>query len=258
MKLTEMLEYTAEQYLDDRTALLDGDPDTLWSNEFLVRQFNEAERKLARRAWCIIEEGSATSATVYSAASAVNTIVLLTGVATYALHKSVLRVYCATPTDQEWPLYRTSDTALRTPRPYTDVPFDINNLSASSPGRPVAIATDASTRVARIFRTPSSTENHLILNLKIARLPVTALTMEDTDAEPEVPDDYHELLCRYAAGRALMLPNVDSQQRVIGRELLADFDAEVKEARQDRQRAEMERSQWGFASTTAVLDGGTR
>ena len=47
MRLSEMLEYTAQQYLDDRTDLVDGDPDSLWSDEFLVRQFNEGQRRLA-------------------------------------------------------------------------------------------------------------------------------------------------------------------------------------------------------------------
>ena len=243
MKLSEMLEYTAGQYLDDRTAIVDGDPDSLWSDEFLVRQFNEAERKLARRAWVIIEEGVPPA----------GTITLATGKAVYDLHKSILRVYCATPADQDWPLYRTSDMRLRLPRPFEDIPFDLNNASVTATGRPLAIATDAGTRQMRVFRTPTSTENGLILNLKVARLPISPLSLEDVDAEPEVPEDYHELLCRYAAGRALVLPNVDGQFRTIGRELLQGFDEEVLEARQDRQRAEMEPARWGFASSTAFL-----
>lgn len=244
MNLQELLDYTAAQYLDDRTDLVDGDPDELWSDEFLVRQFNEAQRKLARRAWVIVEEGVPPA----------GQITLATDKAVYDLHKSVLRVYCATPSDQAWPLYRTSDTKLRLPRPFEEIPFDLNDTSSVATGRPLAIATNAGTRQMRVYRTPSSTENGLILNLKIARLPVTWLTLENTDAEPEVPEDYHELLCRYAAGRALTLPNVDGQFRTIGRDLLSEFDDEVREARQDRQRAEMEPAQWGFASSTALLD----
>ena len=71
-----------------------------------------------------------------------------------------------------------------------------------------------------------------------------------------MPEEYHELLCRYAAGRALILPNVDSEFRTLGRELISGFNDEVKEARQDRQRAELEPAQWGFSSTTAILDSG--
>ena len=241
-----MLEYTAAQFLDDRTNLVDGDPDEIFSDEFLVRQFNEAQRLLARRAWCIIEEGVAPA----------GVITLATSVAVYDLHKSVLRVLMVTPSDQAWPLGRTSDLKLRSPRPFSDTPFDINNLETTETGRPIAFSTDAGTRKMRVFRTPSSTQNGLLLNLKVARLPVNWLTMDDVDAEPEVPEEYHELLCRYAAGRALILPNVDSEFRTIGRDLISGFNDEVKEARQDRQRAELEPAQWGFSSTTAVLDSG--
>lgn len=248
MTLEELLEYVATEYLDDRTELVDGDPDSLWSDSFLVRQFNEAQRRLARAAWCIIDEGHVTA----------GTIVLSTGVATYALHKSVLRVLEATPSDQEWPLYRTTDIALRMPRPYSDLPFDLNSLTVSSPGRPLAFAPDAGTRRIRIFRTPSATENGLRVNLKVVRLPVTWLTLENTAASPEVPEDYHYLLGTYAAGKALTLPTVDSQSKVDGRALLGEFADELREARHDRQRAEMTSATWAFDTTTSLIDSGVR
>lgn len=244
MKLSEMLEFTAQQWLDDRADLVDGDPDSIWSDTFLIRSFNEAQRIIARRAWCIIEEG-VPPASVLS---------LKTGVPTYALHKSVLRLYTATPSDQEFPLYRSSEIVLRTPWPTADIPFDINSSVFSAPGRPIAIATDAGTRQVRIFRTPSATENGLLINLKIARLPITWLDVGNLDDAPEIPDDYHYLACMYAAGRALTLPNVDAAQKPEGRALLQEFDVFVKEARQDRQRAEMEPTRWAFSSDTAMLD----
>jgi len=243
MNLAELLKYTAGQYLDDRTEMVDGDGDSLWSDDFLVRQLNEAQRKLARRAWCIIEEGVVPA----------GVISLVTGVAVYALHKSVLRVYWAMPSDQTWPLARTSETRLLGQRNVDDGNFNIDTSVVAETGRPVAFATDAGTRQMRVFRTPSATENGLAISLKIARLPITWFTVDNMDGAPEVPEDYHELLCRYAAGKALTLPNVDGQQRAIGRELLAEFDQEVREARQDRQRAEMEPAAWNFVSSTASL-----
>lgn len=248
MKLSELLLYVAEQYLDDRASLVDGDADSLWSDEFLVHQLNEAQRLLCRRAWCIIEEGVPPA----------GQIVLATGKAVYDLHPSILRVYLATPTDQEWPLWRASDTQLRMPGIFSteDVPFDINSVTASSPGRPLAFATDAGTRKLRVFRTPSATENGLIVNLKVARKVITPLSIGNMDAEPEVPADYHLLLGTYAAGKALTQPNVDGQMKTDGRLLLKEFDGAVKEARQDRQRAEMEPVRWGFSSSTAMLGGG--
>lgn len=248
MDLAAMLAYVRSFLDDGSVALVDGDNDQLWSDDLIVRFLNEGVRLLARAAWNIIDEGNATA----------GAITLATGVATYALHKSVLRVIMATPTDQSWPLWHTSDVALRSPRPYDDEPFDINNLSIANPGRPVAFSTDGGTRMLRVFRTPSVTENGLVINLKVARLPVATLTLDDTSVGPETPDDYSLSICDYAAGRCLLQPNVDGQQKTTGRELITAFNDLMKDARRDRQRAENGPAVWGFDSSTALLGQGSR
>ncbi|MHB8388044.1 MAG: phage adaptor protein [Acidobacteriaceae bacterium] len=245
MKLADLLQYTAAEYLDDRTEIIDGDPDALWSDSFLVRQFNEAQRQLARAAFCIKDVGNQTAGTV----------VLKTGISLYNLHQSVLRVYDVTPIDQTWPLSHNTDLSLRVPHPYGDgyFFFDVNDISVSSPGRPLSYSTDAGTRLMRVFRTPSATENGLQLILRIARLPINWLTLDDVNAEPEIPEDYHYALATFAAGKALTQPNVDGQQKADGRALLAEFQERLAEARQDRQRAEMTPNNWAFGSSTALI-----
>lgn len=255
MKLSEMLTYTASEYLDDRTDLVDGDADSLWSDSFLVRQFNEAQRLLARRSWCIIEYGVAPA----------GVIVLRTGVSLYSLNAAVLRVFDATPSTQTAPLGRSEDTNLRDTSLSSTFPNDIFTAfevgeaaslaggSAELSGAPIAMATDAGTRVMRIFPPPTSAQNGVVVSLKVARLPVKWLALEDTEAEPEVPEDYHYLLCTFAAGKALTQPNVDGEQKADGRALLKEFYDACREARQDRQRAEMSPSRWAFSSTTALL-----
>lgn len=242
MDLAELLEFTAKEYLDDRVDLVDGDPDSLWSDTTLVRYFNEAQRQLCRRAWCIIDEDHPVA----------GRITLATDKATYALHKSVLRVLWAKPTDQENPLTRHPESDLMAAVPVTEELYDLNSTTAET-GRPLGFSTDAGTRMLRVFRTPSSTENGLVLTLKVVRLPVEWLTLENTGAEPEVPEDYHFLLAMYAAGRALTQPLVDAQQKADGRALLAEFNAEVMEARRDRQRADVDPGRWGFTCSTSVL-----
>lgn len=247
MDLEELLSHTAADYLDDRTDLLDGDPDELWSDALLVRYLNEGQRILARRSWCIIETGL----------SVASRITLATGKATYALHKSVLRVFDATPDTQVYPVGRTSDAVIRNAtNPYDHDAFDIGNAASlagsASTGSPLAIATDAGTRMLRVYPTPTSTENGVVLTLKVARLPICWLDVSKPTGSPEVPEDYHLLLTTYAAGRCLRQPNVASSGKADGRELLAEFDAAVREARQDRQRAEMDGGRWGFSSTTAT------
>lgn len=256
MNLQAMLEYTAKQYLDDRTELVEGDNDDLFSDSFLVRQFNEAQNRLCRRAWVIIEYGTTPA----------GVITLVTGRSLYPYHKSVLRVFDATPTTQVSPLGRTEDIQLRNTNllglaPGSDA-FDsyevgeraslAGNLTNTA-GPPLAIASDAGSRTIRVFPPPTADQNGLRLQMKVARLPLTYLTVDDTEAEPEVPEEYHVALCEFAAGKALALPNVDADQKPEGRRLLAEFDKLVHEARQERQRAEASTYRWGFASTTAVL-----
>ena len=255
MTLDDMLTYCAKEFLDDRAELVDGENDDLWSDSFLCRQFNEAQRILARRAWVIIEYGTAPA----------GSIVLKTGVSTYPLHKSVLRVYDGTPTTQSAPLGRSEDANLRDTSVVTPYPADAFNAvelgsaasltggSATLSGAPLAFASDAASRTLRVSPPPTVDQNGLRVVMKVARLPIAELTLDDMTAEPEVPEEFHLACCEYAAGKALTLPNVDADQKAEGRRLLAAFDQVVKEARQERQRAEASNYRWNFASTTAVL-----
>jgi len=255
MTLDEMLTYVAKEVLDDRTDLLDGDADELWSDSFLTRMLNEAQRILCRRSWAIIEYGTTPA----------GSITLRTGVSLYPLHKAVLRVYDGTPTTQTAPLGRTEDAHLRDTSLIVPFPADAFNAveigssaslaggAAELSGAPLAFASDAASRTLRVFPPPTAAQNGLRVVMKIARLPLKDLTLDDVCAAPEVPEEYHVSLCHYAAGRALVLPNVDADQKPEGRRLLAEFDQVVKEARQERQRAEAGPNRWNFASTTAVL-----
>ena len=248
MLLSEMLTYTASEFLDDRTDLVDGDPDSLWSDSFLVRQFNQAQKILARRSWCIIEYGVAPA----------GIIVLRTGVALYPVNKAVLKIFDSTSSTASSPLGRADDIVLRSDTPHDDYDaFEVGEaaaLASTETGAPRAIASDAGSRMVRVYPTPTATENGVKMALKIARLPLVELTLDDMEAEPEVPEQWHLDICEYAAGKALTLPMADQDQKVEGRRLLDEFNETVKEARRDRQRFELGSSRWAFSSSTAILD----
>ena len=241
MKLSELLEHTAKEYLDDRTDMVDGEADELFSDRVLVRHFNAAQRILCRRAWVITDVGHAQA----------GIIVLVTDKPTYALHKSVLRVHYGILDGDDAPLLRASDSHLLGYRAVDMTHFDVNVLSSESTGRPRALATDAGFRLARVYPTPSSTENGTKITLKVARLPVCWLEEGKKDESPEVPEDWHEALCKYAAGRCLTSANVDAAYKVDGRRLLDEFNEDVKEARRDRERAEDSGNRPHFSSATA-------
>ena len=259
MNLEALLEATGNEHLDDRgSALVSGDADELWSDAFLTRMFNEGQRLLCRRAWCLVDYANPTA----------GVITLKTGVQLYPLHKSVIRVFDATPSTQSAPLGRTDDIQIRDTSLLTGAPnnaFDaweigeaaaLAGTATSSAGSTLSFATDAGTRLLRVFPLVDSTYNGVKVYMRVARYPITYLTLEDTNGVPEVGEEYHDDLVRFAAGRALTLPNVDSQTKGEGRALLDEFRDRCREARQDRQRAEASTSRWTFASSTAVL--GTR
>lgn len=254
MDTAELLDYCAKELLDDRTDLVEGDADNLWSDAYLLRQMNEAQRQLCRRAWVIIEYGIAPA----------GVIVLATGKVTYALHKSVLRVFDITPSTQTLPLGRDTDLALRDTSllnrdPNSDfTAYELGESAAlagvsSLTGATDAFGTDAGTRMVRIYPPPAAAQNGVVLSMRVARLPITELTVDNTEAEPEVPTEFHLAICEYAAGKALTMPLVDADQKVEGRRLLEAFAETVRQARQERVRAEMGTGRWAFNSTTATL-----
>lgn len=249
MVLSELLDYVASVYLDDRTDLIDGDPDELWSDATIVRFLAEGERIICRRAWSIIEYGVAPA----------GVITLQTGKILYPLHPSVLRVYDATPSIQDGPLGRGSDLGLRDPVPPDADAFDrgeaasLAGITTEPPGAAVAFASDAATRTLRVWPAPAAAQSGVQIFLRVARMPINALSLDNLDASPEISEEQHMALADYAAARCLLFPNVDSDQKAEGRLLLADFHRQVREFRQDRQRAERDNSRWAFSSTTARL-----
>lgn len=248
MNLEELLDH-ARGYLDDVSDISAGDPDLLWSDELLVRYLNEAQRILCRRSWVIIETGIAPA----------GVITLATDKVLYSLHKSVLRVFDATPTTQSAALGRGNDFDLRNPYLLSMDAFDIGvaaslaGIALPAAGAPEAIASDAGTRALRVFPPPAAAQNGLQIMLKIARMPVCFLDVNKMTGTPEVPEEYHLWLTDYAAGRCLKQANLDSVAKALGQELLDDFALHVREARQDRQRASLGNDRWVFSSVTAAL-----
>lgn len=247
MKLSEILDHVNEQ-LDNKSALIEGDADELWSDAAIVRFLNEGQRILARRAWVIVEHGIAPA----------GVIVLATGKVLYPLHSSVLKVFDATPSTQDYPLGRSDDAQIKGVSAASGLDaFEVGEAASlaadATTGTTLAFATDAGSRTVRVYPAPTTTENGVKVALKVARMPIMFLTLDNTDAEPETPREWDMSLADYAVGRCLLRPNVDTQSRADGRELVAGFLAAVKEARQERVRAEVSSTRWAFSSTTALL-----
>ena len=239
MKLSELMDHVATHVLDDRTAMLNGAPDEIWSEEALARYFRTAEDIFCRKAWVLKD----------NVTSAICSITLVNAQKDYPLHASILRVLSVKPNDSDIDLVRMSYEGMR-PRLTPTGPdhFDVNVSYVDTPGRPYWYSTDVSSRILRLRPTPDAAAVTAIgtIKLRVARLPLVALSHALPDNEPEIPDEYHMDLCDYVAGKALSHPNIDAEGKREAKDYLKMFFANVRSARGDIQVAEAAQPVWHF------------
>lgn len=245
MTLQDLLDELARDMLRDRSDLMSGPDDYLWSDEQLTRYINEAESILARKG-LVLRDASTAS---------VVEVALATGVTQYTLHHSVIAVISAKfPTDVG-DLARAGHAALNSFQHPDPLYFDPAQLSVLPPGKPLAFSTDeqldaisGKTGVVsmRVYPEPNADYDGDIINLRVVRKPLKVLTVDDLEASPEVPEEYHLGLLDWAAYRALR--NIDSDAGAVDKadKYKEAFDAMVAQARTDTLRKLFAPLQWGF------------
>lgn len=201
MKLSEFLDYIGSELLDDRTEMLEGASDAIWSDEAIIRQLNEAQRVLCRRAW-VLEDTDLTR--IDAENNKVCQIQMTENQTDYVFHKSILNIKSVRISDSDVDLLRVgyADNRLRNGFQYDDSIFwDINSVILEASGRPTRWSADMGTRTLRVRQKPNGGTAALSLNLIVVRMPIQQLTALDVEASPEVPEEYHMVLARAAAGR---------------------------------------------------------
>ena len=234
--------------LDDYSSLVTGDPDRLWSDERILRRLNEAQIKLARRAW-VITDDTTTSTCV---------ITLIENQPDYTYHKSVLRVLSAKLSDSDYPLIRRNWEQIYGPVSQDLDFFDTNFSNVFDPGRPQIFATDTATRKITVWRKPNADAALLTLKLRVARMPINLIVKAPSGGVGaiEVPEEYHINLCDYAAGK-LLVATVNNEVRgagsaiTAGRELIADFNNLIREAERDLRRQMLAAPRFAFSGWAA-------
>ena len=227
MKTSELIQFVAHDLLDDRTDMVSGESDELFSNATIARYLAEAERILARRAW-VIEDG-------YACSNRASRIQLIENKFDYALDKSVLFVKSVRLSDSDIDLKRVGYDDNRVHGAVVDY-WNVNLPYIENAGRPSQFSTDMGTRVIRVKQKPDATAAALKLQLVVVRMPINPISSATPDNVPEVPEELHLALGSYAAGRCFNMPTVDANLRSLGKTYLAEFDAAVLEAKRDRQR----------------------
>lgn len=245
MTLQDLLDELATSILRDRSDMMSGPDDQLWPDEVLVKYINEAENTLARKG-LVIRDASTPS---------VVEVALATGITQYTLHPSVVAVISAKIDGDVGDLARAGHSTFSTFQHPDPLFFDPSQLSILQPGKPLAFSTDEQLDAAsgkagmvslRPYPEPSADYNGTIVKLRVVRKPLKPLTIDNLDASPEVPEDYHLGLLDWAAYRALR--NIDSDAGALEKAetYKKAFDDMVEQARTDALRKLFAPLQWGF------------
>jgi hypothetical protein len=242
MTLAELLSELRINLLRDDSDLFSGPNDKLWTDETLVRYINDAQRRFARRTLTLRDASTPEVVEVQLAA----------GVSVYTLHKSVRAVASARYDVDTADLQRAGHSILNETSDYDTTPyFDVNTMQQMA-GRPLAYATDEtmdagddSAVTLRVFPTPTATEDGKIVYLRVARMPLRDMTLDDPDVPLEVPEDYHLDLLEWVAYRAFRTADLDGASDK-AKQHEDRFNVVMGEALNEQRRKMLARIGWNF------------
>lgn len=243
MKLEELIDELRGNLLRDSSTLKSGPDDAYWSDDTLVRYINDAQRRFARRSLCIADD---TTPEVVE-------IELESGISIYDLHPSILRVVSARHQDAQSDLTNmTHDAEFAGANSFTE--FANFSAALNETGQPMRFTTDEGVQIddehqIRIMfkPIPDANQQGKTVSMRVRRLPINRLSMEDTDACPEIPEDWHLDMLEWAAWRALRNWDLDAEDRKKADSHKTRFDEAVKECLHEiEQRKMFQPPKWSF------------
>lgn len=225
MNLQELLDELRSNMLRDVSDAIGGATDKLWTDETLVRYINDGYRRFCRRT-LLIRDASTPEVTQ---------LTMALGVDRYPLHKDVLAVFTARIEGKEYDLHKTTHDSLAGAVTNSDRAIV---TSITPPNQePRWFAMDEENRVLRLSPNVGADFDGKIIQMRVARMPKAALTVDDLEAELEVDEDYHLDILEWAAYRALR--NHDTDVENIGKATSHKnrFNEVVAEAEEDARRS---------------------
>lgn len=224
MLVSEGLQELRENLLRDNAELASGPEDQLWTDPTLLRYLTDAQRRWARKTFTLRD----------NATPKVCEVVLEEGVAEYTLHKSVRAVVSARYEDHSYDLRRVGHSVISEVTVVDDSMFDISGTSTTT-GAPRAYTTDESfdlkedsAVILQLFGTPTADEDGKVINLRVARMPLRVLTLDDDTACFEVPDEFCLDMLEWAAFRALRTSDIDGHSALADKHK-ARFEEAIRE-----------------------------
>lgn len=199
MKLGEQLDELRGNILRDRSDLVAGDSDSLWSDETLLRYIKDGERRFARQT-LILRDGSSPQ---YC------NITLRAATRDYLMDALVIAVISGRVAGQNTDLYRAGHALVQAGKRREILDFDTISNDTVSTGAPQAIYTDETLVYASrgrvtlsVYPVPATADAGTVINNRVVRLPKGEYTLNDLDRESEIPEDYQLDVLQWAAYRA--------------------------------------------------------
>jgi hypothetical protein len=193
--------------LRDRSDIIAGDTDSLWSDETLLRYIKLGERRFARQVMCLRDSTTAQ----------VTQVKLKNGVQDYPLHASVFAVLSARYDTDTFDIQRSGHGILKQAISPDFLSFDPSIQYNNPPGRPIAYNTDETLVYAgagrvtlSIFPLPTLDQDGKFLYLRVLRVPLTLYDTDHLADESEIPEDYELDPLQWAAYLAVSTHDGDA------------------------------------------------
>lgn len=217
MTLQEMLGELRGPLLRDVSGALSTDEeDLLWTDEVLTRYINDGDRRFCERSM-ILEDATSPEATQ---------IVLQADVTSYPLHRSVISVASAVLDGKALRKVSTNVSQGHPPEVVGFSPSHAGGYHGVS-----AYVPDYNVGSFHVLGTPTEAEVGKVINLRVVRLPLVPLTLDDVNASPEIPEQYHLDILEWAAFRALRNHDNDAENMAKASAHSTRFERAVEEAK---------------------------
>ena len=249
MTLGELLKILRGSVLRDKSDQVAGSAsDQLWTDEELVTYIAKAQDKFASLTQCIRD----------STTNDVCNVRVTAGKNTFMLHPKVTAEISVRAPSDNADLARAGHDAFNNyhrPDPYYP---DLSKLEEMRPGKPIAYSTDEGMASdehgsfnAMEFRTypDVGTGFDATIRLRVNRLPLQHLSLENPGMRLEIPEPYHMDILDWAGYLALRGPDLDVAggdgfNRAMS--LRGSFMSTVEDCKRDMKRRMFTPIQWGF------------
>lgn len=232
MNLADQLSELRVNILRDRSDIIAGDTDSLWSDETLIRYIADAERRFARQTMCLRD----------SATPQVVQVKLKNGTKTYPLHTSVMSVISARYGTKQSDLLRSGHAMVTIVPPSEYMSFSPIADYQIPPSDPIAYYTDESLVFAQkgavtfsVYPAPGPNQDGKLVYLRVARLPLTPYGIDCQERESEIAADYELDVLEWAAYRAQRTFDADAGAPTSAADHKKAFDDAVDACKRDLQ-----------------------